>query len=99
MESNLPPWMADLAEDDWQFIRRFLLASGSLKAVAKAYGISYPTIRVRLDRLIERIAHMDAQKPKSTFHRKVQYLVASGKLDYASAKLLIQAHEESKEEA
>ena len=51
----VPEWMAELDEEDVAFIRRFLLASGSLKEVAGEYGVSYPTVRLRLDRLIQKI--------------------------------------------
>ena len=51
----LPAWMAGLEEEDLAFIRRFVLASGSLKEVAVEYGVSYPTVRLRLDRLIQKI--------------------------------------------
>ena len=53
--SVVPEWMAELDEEDVAFIRRFLLASGSLKEVAGEYGVSYPTVRLRLDRLIQKI--------------------------------------------
>ena len=38
--TNMPPWMADLDEQDLTFVKRFLLASGSLKEVAAQYGVS-----------------------------------------------------------
>ena len=44
-------WLAKLSDEDVSFIKRFVLASGSLKDLAKAYDISYPTVRLRLDRL------------------------------------------------
>ncbi|MBM3290492.1 MAG: DUF2089 domain-containing protein, partial [Candidatus Hydrogenedentes bacterium] len=54
-DRQTPPWITVLAEDDLQFLKQFLLASGSLKQLAGVYGVSYPTIRARLDRLIERV--------------------------------------------
>lgn len=51
-----PPWMSNLDDEDMTFIKRFLLASGSMKEVAAQYGVSYPTVRLRLDRLIQRRA-------------------------------------------
>ena len=51
----VPQWMTGLEEEDVNFIKRFLLASGSLKAVAAEYGVTYPTVRLRLDRLIQKI--------------------------------------------
>ena len=37
------------------FIKKFILASGSLKEIAKQYEVTYPTVRLRLDRLIQKI--------------------------------------------
>lgn len=45
---RLPP--ADLA-----FVTDFVRASGSLKEMARLNGQSYPTIRSRLDRIIEQL--------------------------------------------
>ena len=45
----LPGWMSELDEGDMTFIKRFLLASGSLKEMAREYGVTYPTVRFRLD--------------------------------------------------
>ena len=86
--------MAELTEEDWQFIKRFLLASGSLKDLAAQYGISYPTMRIRLDRLIEKVRILDDKKAKSPFHQKVQLLVADGKLEISIARALIKLHED-----
>ena len=49
----VPVWMAELEDEDLAFIKKFILASGSLKEVASVYGVSYPTVRLRLDRLIQ----------------------------------------------
>ena len=48
----VPAWMAALEDEDGTFIKKFILASGSLKEMAAQYGVSYPTVRLRLDRLI-----------------------------------------------
>lgn len=44
-----------LPPEDLDFIAELVLRSGSLKEVAEVYGVSYPTIRLRLDRIIERL--------------------------------------------
>lgn len=95
MENTIPPWVKDLAEEDWQFIKRLLLTSGSLKDVAQQYGISYPTVRIKLDRLIEKVQILDSKKPKTEFHKTVQLLVAEGRLDFSVAKILLKEFEES----
>ena len=41
----LPSWMAGLEEEDAAFIKKFVLASGSLKEMAGLYGVSYPPVQ------------------------------------------------------
>ena len=79
------------------FIKRFVLASGSLKAMAKAYGISYPTVRLRLDRMIEKIKVVDDHQAFSPFERTVRAQYAEGKIDVHTLKLLLEAHREELE--
>ena len=86
MENQLPKWMSDLSEEDCRFIKRFILASGSLKEMAAQYGISYPTVRNRLDRLIEKVRILESTKEKTEFHKKVKVLAAEGKLDLNVAR-------------
>ena len=57
---ELPP-LASLCPDDQAFILDFMKASGSLKEMAKLLGLSYPTVRNRLDEIIERVKL--AEKP------------------------------------
>ena len=96
MDHDIPEWMIGLAPEDWQFIKRMLLTSGSLKDVARQYGISYPTVRIKLNRLIEKIRILDSAKPKTEFHRKIKLLVTEDKLDISVARTIIKAFEESK---
>lgn len=51
---ELPP-LASLCPDDQSFIADFMKASGSLKEMAKLLELSYPTVRNRLDEIIERV--------------------------------------------
>ena len=95
MKYELPPWMEPLNEEDLQFLKRFVLASGSLKALAKEYGVSYPTIRGRLDRLIAKVRAADTSRVTDPFHRKLQVLVADGVLSPGVAKELLEAHREA----
>ena len=88
----VPAWLAHLEDEDYQFLKRFLLASGSLKELAESYGVSYPTIRVRLDRLLERVKALDADPPTDAFDAKVRSLVADGQLTTAMAKELLRVH-------
>ncbi len=95
MGNQLPEWLKGLSEEDLQFIKRFLLASGSLKDLAAQYGISYPTVRSRLDRLIEKIRLLESGREKSDFHREVKLMVLEGDLSIAAAKKLIKSYEKA----
>lgn len=90
-----PAWMTALEDEDWGFIKRFVLASGSLKDIAEQYSISYPTVRARLDRLIAKIKAADRPASKDPFEQRIRILVADGKLPVAMAKELISAHREA----
>ncbi|MCI9001837.1 MAG: DUF2089 domain-containing protein [Oscillibacter sp.] len=95
--TTLPPWMTDLEEEDWAFAKRFLLASGSLKEVAAQYGVSYPTVRLRLDRLIQKI-RMSETTEADPYVSLVKRLALDGKLEFDTAKLLISAYRENASE-
>ena len=86
-------WPAKLSDEDASFIKRFVLASGSLKDLASAYGISYPTVRLRLDRLIEKIKVLDSQEIVSEFERTLRVRYAEGKIDMETLKALLTAHQ------
>jgi len=92
MPDGLPPWLADLDEEDLQFIRRLVLGSGSLKALAEAYGVSYPTVRARLDRLIAKVKAAEDVSLSDPFRRRIAILVADGRLEPSAARELIRAH-------
>ena len=94
--SVVPEWMAELEEEDVAFIRRFLLASGSLKEVAGAYGVSYPTVRLRLDRLIQKIKLSD-ERAADPYVALIKRLAVNDKVDFEAAKLLISEYRKIKE--
>ena len=52
------PVLARLDAEEQELVLSFLRASGSLKELARRYGVSYPTVRNRLDALIERVEEL-----------------------------------------
>ncbi len=90
--TQIPDWMEGLSEEDLAFIRRLVLASGSLKAVAEEYGISYPTVRLRLDRLIAKIRAVEAARDLSEFECILRATYAEGKIDKDTMKQLLETH-------
>ena len=95
--ANMPVWMAELEDEDLTFIKKFLLASGSLKEVASVYGVSYPTVRLRLDRLIQKIQLTESAEA-DPYVSLVKRLAVDDKLDFDTAKLLITEYRRTKEE-
>ena len=47
--------LGQLSTEHQRFIELFVLASGSLKEIASQTSVSYPTVRARLDRIIEEL--------------------------------------------
>lgn len=90
-------WIDHLSDEDLAFVKRFLLASGSLKELAGAYDITYPTVRLRLDRLIEKIKILDDQEIQSDFERVLRAAFAEGKIELDTLKLLLKEHRKEME--
>lgn len=91
----LPEWMAGLEEEDVAFIKKFILASGSLKEVAGQYGVTYPTVRLRLDRLIQKIK-LTEDAAADPYIATIKRLAVNEKLDLDTAKVLIAEYKKSK---
>jgi len=94
--TNLPVWMADLEDEDLAFIKKFILSSGSLKEIAALYGVSYPTVRLRLDRLIQKIQISETAEA-DPYVSLVKRLAVDDKLDFDTAKILIAEYRRTKE--
>ncbi len=56
------PTLASLTPDDQEFIVEFVKASGSLKEMAAILKVSYPTVRNRLDEVIEKLKQSGQSK-------------------------------------
>jgi len=98
VKEPLSRWLEVLDEEDQQFLKRFLLSSGSLKALCDEYGVSYPTLRGRLDRLIAKVKAAEDPKVVDSFQRKLHVLVADGKISAALGRELWKAHRATAEE-
>jgi hypothetical protein len=81
-----------LEETDLEFVLRLVLASGSLKEVAQSYGVSYPTIRLKLDRLIARLKEVLAGRPPDPMAERLADLVERGEMTAAAARKVLQLH-------
>ncbi len=95
--STVPEWMENLEEEDVVFIKKFILSSGSLKKIAESYGVTYPTVRLRLDKLIEKIETQE-QEETAPYVKLIKKLALEDRIDFEAAKLLISTYRREKNE-
>jgi hypothetical protein len=63
VEGDFPlPVLSCLDVEDQAFAVSFIQSSGSLKEMAQKYGVSYPTMRNKLDALIEKLKALESSK-------------------------------------
>lgn len=80
--------IAQLPEEDLNLIVELVLQSGSLKALAESYSVSYPTIRNRLDSVIERLRQAVAGKKPDPVNDLLASLVERQQLSIAGARAI-----------
>lgn len=93
---KIPKWIIALDAEDINFLKNFALKSGSLKEIASLYGVSYPTVRLRLDRLIQKI-QMNDQKAEEPFTTFIKGLAVDSRIDLETAKDIIDKFNQEKE--
>ena len=91
----MPRWMENLGREDMEFIKIFVLESGSLKAVARQYSVTYPTVRLRLDRIIQKI-NAARQQETDSYISLIKNMALDDRLDFDTAKILIEQYKKSK---
>ncbi len=79
---DIPP-LLQLSPDDLAFVTAFVRSSGSLKAMAQLLGISYPTVRHRLDEILERLDAIERGVEKR--RHEILDALESGKLTAKAA--------------
>lgn len=95
---HLPEWLANLAEEDLAFIKNFVLSSGSLKQMSQLYQVSYPTMRLQLDRLIEKI-RLNDNETEDPFILLVKSLAIDDRYDVDTARILIDEYRKRRDES
>lgn len=93
----VPDWMTNFEDEDISFIKNFITASGSLKEVAIQYNVTYPTVRLRLDKLIQKIK-ISEETLNEPYIALIKRLAINEKLDFSTAKILISEYKKMKEE-
>ena len=88
--------LAALPRADLDLIVELVLQSGSLKGLARSYGVSYPTIRNRINKVIGRLRDaVDGRQP-DPFRELLASLVERGELSTAAARRI---HDAAREQA
>ncbi|MSS15368.1 DUF2089 domain-containing protein [Lachnospiraceae bacterium Oil+RF-744-WCA-WT-11] len=90
---DFPIWLRRLDEEDFEFIRQFILCSGSLKSMAQHYDVSYPTIRLRTDRLIQKVSGVKSEEDQ--FVTLIKDMALDGEMSYETAKKLISSYKKT----
>lgn len=57
------PAMCKLSDDDQLFVAAFVRFHGSIKEMEKLFGISYPTVKTRLNRIADQLNLIDIDPP------------------------------------
>lgn len=83
------PRLANLPTEHQRFIEIFVLAGGNLKQIAEQAGVSYPTVRSRLDKVIESLRQQisETQEVRGT----ILDAVSEGKLAADEAARIIKS--------
>ena len=89
---KIPQWMLALEEEDAAFLKNFLMKSGSLKDIAKLYGVSYPTVRLRL---IQKVS-LSEQKEEEPFLAFIKGLAVDARIDLETAKMIMEKYKKEK---
>lgn len=90
----VPEWVINLEEEELAFIKAFVLSSGSLKKIAQQYNVTYPTVRLRLDKLIQKI-NINEDIAKEPYIALIKRLTINGEIDFDTGNLLINEYKKS----
>jgi hypothetical protein len=83
------PQLARLSLEDQIFVTAFLRAHGSIKEMEQVFGVSYPTIKARLNRLAGQLDFVDTNPSPS--RAEVLERLKSGEIDAAEAIRALEA--------
>ena len=77
-----PPQLARLTGDDQVFVAAFLRSHGSIKEMEQMFGVSYPTIKARLNRIAASLDFIDESPAPARSEVRAEVLdrLASGEI-------------------
>ena len=77
------PQLARLSAEDQVFVAAFVRSHGSIKEMEQTFGVSYPTIKARLNRISQSLEFVETDPAPS--RSEVLARLARGEIDAASA--------------
>ncbi|GIF20215.1 hypothetical protein BJ973_001878 [Actinoplanes tereljensis] len=80
-----PPQLAELGVDDQVFVAAFVRSHGSIKEMERIFGVSYPTIKARLNRIAEQLDFVDTDPEPPTAAADVVDRLQRGELSVQEA--------------
>ena len=93
---EIPSWIMALDKESLEFIRKFILNSGSLKNMSTLYDVSYPTVRAKLDRLIKKI-ELHSKEKDVKFINMIKGFVIDERISLEVAKVIIEKYKGEKD--
>ncbi len=73
-----PPQLAQLSGGDQIFVAAFIKSHGSIKEMEEVFGVSYPTIKARLNRIAGQLTFVDTSPAPA--HGEVLGRLADGEI-------------------
>jgi hypothetical protein len=77
------PLLARITHEDQVFVAEFVRCHGSIKHMEKAFGVSYPTIKNRLNRITDQLQLVHIEQPAET--SEILDLLESGEISAEEA--------------
>lgn len=87
-----------LDDEDLELLLRFILSDGSIKDLAAAMGVSYPTMRQRLDSVLERVRAASKGSTPDPVDSYLADLISRGAISSAHARRLRDLHRNTLEQ-
>jgi len=80
-----PPALARLSAEDQVFVAAFVRCHGSIKQMEKYFGVSYPTIKNRLNRIGEALSFIEIEREEAPPASDVLKRLEDGTITVAQA--------------
>ncbi|WP_214723122.1 DUF2089 family protein [Exiguobacterium sp. s143] len=90
-KDDVPDWVLSLELEEVEFVKKFIVSSGSLKELAKHYDVSYPTVRIRVDRIIQKI-EVNEKIENEPFIAYIKQMAIEDRVTIEDAKKIIEKY-------